>query len=85
MAVHVDFDRFHLFDELVAILGQFHEAYPNLTRLYSIGKSYEGRDIWLMEITNQATGAHDDKPGYYIDGNIHAGEVTGAALRPLHH
>lgn len=79
VAVHVDFDKFHLYDELLTVLRQFAEAYPTLCRLYSIGKSYEGRDIWLMEIANQETGAHNEKPGYYIDGNLHAGEVTGAA------
>jgi murein tripeptide amidase MpaA len=79
LAVHVDFDRFHLYDELTAILRQFAEAYPALARLQSIGKSYEGRDIWVLEISNRETGDPDGKPGYYIDGNIHAGEVTGAA------
>ena len=31
-----------------------------------------------MELTNQATGAAADKPGYFINGNTHA-EVSGSA------
>lgn len=79
MPVQIDFAKYHRYDELVADMRSLVEAYPDLTRMYSIGKSFEGRDLWLVEITNHATGEHGDKPGYYIDGNIHAGEVTGAA------
>ncbi|HYG60770.1 MAG TPA: M14 family metallopeptidase [Symbiobacteriaceae bacterium] len=79
MTVQIDFARYHRYDDLVYDLRQLAEAYPELTRLYSIGQSYEGRDLWCLEITNHATGDHADKPGYYVDANIHAGEVTGTA------
>lgn len=77
MTVQIDFAKYHRYDELVQDLQRLAEAYPGLSRLYSAGRSYEGRDLWCLEITNQATGAHDSKPGYYIDANLHAGEVTG--------
>jgi hypothetical protein len=79
VTVLIDFSKYHRYDELVTDLKRLHEAYPQLTRLYSIGKSYEGRDLWVIEVTNTATGAHETKPGYYVDGNLHAGEVTGTA------
>jgi len=79
VTVQIDFGKYHRYDELVHDLQQLAAVYPNLTRLYSIGKSYEGRDLWCLEITNHATGDHNDKPGYYVDGNLHAGEVTGTA------
>ncbi len=78
MSIQIDFSKYHRYDELVQHMRELTEAYPHLARMYSIGKSYEGRDLWLVEITNHETGDHNDKPGYYIDGNIHAGEVTGA-------
>ena len=34
----------------------------------------------VLEITNKQTGKADDKPAYYYDGNIHAGELTGAEV-----
>src|SRR4029450_7917926 len=51
-----------------------------------IGKSYEGRDIWLVTVTNTETGSHTDKPGLLIEANIHSMEWTGcaAALHLIH-
>ncbi|MBV9791747.1 MAG: carboxypeptidase, partial [Chloroflexi bacterium] len=82
----VDFSQYYQYDDLVAILREYTEAYPQLAQLTSIGKSYEGRDLWLMTITNQATGKDTEKPAYWVDGNIHATEVTGstAALHVIH-
>ncbi len=74
------FDRFYTHSELTEFLETACEAYPALTRLESIGQSYENRDIWAITVTNFDTGAAEDKPAMYIDGNIHAGEVTGCAV-----
>jgi murein tripeptide amidase MpaA len=50
--------------------------------LGSLGKSHEGRDIWVLTATNFDTGPDDEKPAYWIDANIHATEVapSSAAL-----
>ncbi len=72
--------KYHTYAEIIELLNQWQAAFPELTKVYSIGKTYEGRDMWLMEITNSATGPADDKPAYYIDANFHAGEVTGSAV-----
>lgn len=53
-------------------------AYPDLAKLQSIGKSYEGRDLWCLTITDFKKGNADKKPGMYIDGNIHSNEIQGA-------
>lgn len=44
----------------------------------SIGKSHEGKDIWLLEVTNSETGPADEKPAFWCDGNIHASEVSAS-------
>jgi hypothetical protein len=48
--------------------------------LKSIGKSYQGRDIWAAILNNPKTGPAAQKPGYYIDGNIHGNEIQGAEV-----
>ncbi len=76
----VDFDRYYTNEELETILHAYAEAFPQLCSVYSIGKSYEGRDIWAVTLSNKETGDPDKKPAMYIDGNIHAGEITGSAV-----
>ena len=82
----VRFDTYYRYDELTRILHAFAEEYPNLVRIESIGRSYEGRDIWLLTVTNFATGPADEKPALWVDGNIHASEVSpsSACLYLLH-
>ena len=72
------YDRFYKYDELTAMLEALVESKPNLFSMESIGKSYEGRDIWLVTATNRETGAAQDKPAFWIDGNIHAAELTAS-------
>lgn len=81
------FDQFYRYEELTALLFSYAEALPNLVSVRSIGKSYEGRDIWVLVLTNTATGADVDKPAFWLDGNIHAAELTASTtcLYYLHH
>ena len=80
------FDTYYRYDDLTAYLKQWADAYPHLCRLESMGPSYEGRDIWVMVVTNFATGPDDEKPAYWVDGNIHATELSAstAVLYLLH-
>ena len=54
-------------------------SHPGLFGLEVIGRSHEGRDIWLVTATNTATGPAAEKPALWVDGNIHASEVAGSA------
>lgn len=72
----LDFGEYFRFDELTAHLQGLAAAYPGLATLESLGKSWQGRDIWCMTLTNPRTGPHDTKPAFYIDAHIHAEEVT---------
>src|SRR5262245_62147113 len=47
--VRVEWNRYYDHAGLGAILTQLHEAFPELTQFYSVGKSYEGRDLWCLE------------------------------------
>ena len=80
------FDQFYRHDELTRLLRDYAAAAPHLVQLSSLGNSHEGRDIWLLTITNQATGGDTDKPAFWVDGNIHAAELTAstACLYWLH-
>ena len=80
------FDRFYRYADLTALLKGFAQRHPDLLSVESIGKSHEGRDIWAVTATQAATGPAADKPAFWVDGNIHAAELTAstACLYFLH-
>jgi murein tripeptide amidase MpaA len=80
-AYHIDFDRYYDYEELAGIMKGLSDAYPGLATLRSVGQSCQGREVWLLEITDKASGAGpDSKPGYYIDAVTHAEEISGAIV-----
>lgn len=72
----VQFNRYYRYEELTALLHAYAEEFPDLVKLESLGKSYEGRDVWLATVTNFKTGPAEEKPALWVDGNIHATEVS---------
>lgn len=80
-------DRYYAYDLLTELLRSWVATWPGLAALSSIGTSGEGRAIWVVTVTNQATGPDHEKPAYYIDANIHAAEVmtSSVALATIYH
>jgi murein tripeptide amidase MpaA len=74
----VRFDRFYRYQELTELLQGFAAEHPELVGIESIGRSHEGRDIWVLTVTNRATGDAADKPAFWLDGNIHSTEVAAS-------
>jgi murein tripeptide amidase MpaA len=83
----VRFDTYYRYDDLTRILQGYAEEVPQFVRLESIGQSYEGRDIWVATVTNFETGDDQIKPAFWVDGNIHAAEVSPSStcLYLIHH
>lgn len=73
------FDTYYRYDDLTRLLHAFAEERPDLIRVESIGKSYEGRDLWLATVTRFRTGPAEEKPAFWVDGNIHATEVSASS------
>ncbi|WP_210483830.1 M14 family metallopeptidase [Microvirga antarctica] len=76
----IKFDTYHDYEAMTGHLKALADAFPKLATLTSLGKTFQGRDIWAVTITNPATGAPDQKPGYYIDAQIHAEEHATSAV-----
>ena len=73
----MDFNHYFTNQELDELIRRWSNDYANLLDLRSIGQSYEERPIWLLTLTNKATGGDLEKPAAWIDANIHATEIAG--------
>ena len=76
-AGEIDFAHYHTYDETVAVLRGWAAKYPELVELYSVGQSFEGREIWQITIANKKHLKHTDRPAFFIEGGRHAGEISG--------
>jgi len=75
--VEARWNYFRDYAQATELLEQLAAEFPDLCRLESIGRSWEGREMWILTITNAASGEDAAKPGFWIDGGIHAGELQG--------
>ncbi|XP_052867429.1 carboxypeptidase D [Anopheles cruzii] len=70
----------HNYTAMVSYIQDLAANYPAITRLYSIGKSVQGRDLWVMEVT-EGPGKHvAAKPEVKYIANMHGNEVVGREL-----
>ncbi len=67
------------YDEIISYIRDLEQKYPELLKIEIIGKTYEGRDLPLV-IVSKTNKKDTEKPAYYMDANIHAGEVTGSVV-----
>jgi Zinc carboxypeptidase len=74
-----DFGRwpYPLHAEVNARLQELSRKFPKLAGTQVIGRTGEGRELMVIEITNKDTGPGESKPGLWLDGNMHIGEETG--------
>ncbi len=73
--VDMTWNRYYDYDEVTRIVKDLVAAYPDLLTLESLGKSEQGRDLWLITLNNPKTGDASSKPAMYIDGNVHGNEI----------
>jgi hypothetical protein len=72
------FDKYHTVDVMYTWMKRWAERHPNIVEIYEIGRSFEGRPILQMTLTNKSTGAATDKPAAYFEGGRHSGEITSS-------
>lgn len=78
--VPLRFDRYYNYEEVIEAMKALHEAWPEMTKLDMIGQSEEGREIYALTINNPETGDAQEKPGVYLDGNIHGNEIQAGEV-----
>ncbi|MFQ5690885.1 MAG: M14 family metallopeptidase [Gemmatimonadota bacterium] len=73
----IAFDHYHTLTEIRLYLQRVTLQHEKLATLVEFGRSRAGRPLLAVEIHNPDTGPAAEKPGFYLDGNIHGGEVLG--------
>jgi carboxypeptidase T len=67
--------NYRTYSEIVAAMDSIHAHYPNITTAkFSIGQSWEGRDLWTMKISDNPN-VDEEEPEVYFYGDVHAREV----------
>ncbi|MEO2135980.1 MAG: M14 family zinc carboxypeptidase, partial [bacterium] len=61
--------------EIQALLTQAAANYPSITRLFVVGTSWEGRDIYGLEISDNP-GTDEDEPSLLFNSQHHSREVA---------
>jgi carboxypeptidase T len=64
---------YHTLAQMESILEGIADDYPDITSLFSIGTTYEGRSIWCLEISDNP-GVDEGEPGVLFMGLHHARE-----------
>lgn len=72
--------KYHDYDQLTKFLRTTSSRYPNLTALYSIGKSVQGRDLWVMVVSSSPYEHMIGKPDVKYVANMHGNEAVGREL-----
>lgn len=78
--VQTSWNKYYTYEGVTDLCKKLTKAYPDLVTMESAGKSYQGRDIIVLTITDRKTGNPDHKPGFWIDGNIHSVELQGTEM-----
>ncbi len=73
-------DRWLDHDEIGERMQLMARTWPKFLTLSSMGKSYDGRELWVMTINNPDTGPELSKAGMYIEANVHGNEIQGGEI-----
>ncbi len=72
-------EDYHNYIELTAFLQDIADNYPDITSLESIGQSVQGRELWVIEISDNP-GVNEIEPEFKYVANMHGDETVGREL-----
>ena len=73
-------DKHHNYDEMTTFLDEIASKYPKITYKYSIGKSVEGREMWVIVVSDNPDKHEPLEPEFKYIANMHGNEVVGREL-----
>lgn len=70
---------YHDYASITAELEAYAEAHPAIARLFTLGQSVEGKELWAMLITDNPD-VEEDEPEFKYVATMHGNEVAGSEL-----
>jgi carboxypeptidase T len=67
------YEAYHTYDEMVADVDAEVAAHPSIIRKFSIGTSYQGRQLWAVKISDNVN-VDENEPEMLFDSLTHARE-----------
>jgi carboxypeptidase T len=79
------YQEFHTYAEVAADIAATAAAHPDIVSAFSIGKSYQGRELWAVKISDNVA-VDENEPEVLYDGGTHSDEHMGVemTLRIMH-
>jgi hypothetical protein len=69
-------------DEITKQLQKLAKKYPDLIHLFSIGQSSQGRELWMVKISDNVR-INEREPEFKYIANMHGDEIVGRDLMVL--
>ncbi|MCJ7580994.1 MAG: M14 family metallopeptidase [Candidatus Aminicenantes bacterium] len=71
---------YHNFQALTQALKNIVGKNTKIAQLQSIGKSLQGRDLWMVQVSGTQGGAPEDKQALLVVGNLEGDHVVGSEV-----
>lgn len=68
------------YEDLVILFEKLETSYPELAKVYSIGKSVERRRLLVIQISEGVRELHPERPSFKYVANMHGDEAIGREL-----
>ncbi|CAD5228922.1 unnamed protein product [Bursaphelenchus okinawaensis] len=73
-------NKHHSYNEMTQFLKNLSTRFPRISTLNSIGRSIEGRELWVLTIGRMPKHHLPGRPEFKYVGNMHGNEVLGREL-----
>ena len=73
-------EKYYNYDELKNLLETLQQTYPKISKLFSIGKSVENRELLVLQISDKIDDIEPGEPWFKYVGNMHGDETVGRSM-----
>ena len=79
-ALSQDSSSYQNYEDLTSELQKLVNAHKDIAKMESIGKTLEGRDLWVVTVANTNGTPVDERPGMFIGANFEGDHLIGSRI-----